>query len=40
MYLQSRTKRWLQVLRNAEPVLRQALEMNAFYTANAHLPGA
>jgi hypothetical protein len=40
MYLQSRTKRWLQVLRNAEPVLRGAFEMIEFYTANSHMPGA
>jgi hypothetical protein len=40
MYLQSRTRRWLQVLRNAEPVLRGALEMIEFYAAHAHVPGA
>lgn len=39
MYLQSRTRRWLQVLRNAEPVLRGALQMIEYYAAHAHLAG-
>lgn len=39
MYLQSRTKRWLQVLRNAEVILAQGIESIEMYLANAHRPG-
>lgn len=38
MYFQSRSKRWLRVLRNAEPVLRSALQSVEMYAAHAHVP--
>jgi hypothetical protein len=39
MYLQSRTRRWLQVLRNAEVLLGQAVQMMEMFAAHAHEPG-
>ncbi len=39
MYLQSRTKRWLQVLRNAKVELAQGRESIGMYLANAHRRG-
>jgi hypothetical protein len=39
MYFQSRSKRWLRVLRNAEPLLRSALHSIEMFAANAHQPG-
>lgn len=39
MYFQSRSKRWLRVLRNAEPVLRSAQQSIEMFAASAHRPG-
>ncbi|MEZ0054367.1 hypothetical protein ABIA30_005408 [Mycobacterium sp. MAA66] len=39
MYLQSRTKRWLQMLHNAKVELVQGRESIGVYLANAHIPG-
>lgn len=39
MYFQSRSKRWLRVLCNAEPVLRSALQSIEMFAANAHRSG-
>jgi hypothetical protein len=38
MYLQSRTKRWLQVLHSADVVLAQGRESIEMFLANAHRP--
>ena len=40
MYLQSRIQRWLQVLRNAETLLGQGVQMIQYFAAHAHVPGA
>ncbi|MGY4646285.1 hypothetical protein ACVWWN_000081 [Mycobacterium sp. URHB0021] len=39
MYLQSRTKRWLQVLRTTQVELAQGRESIEMFLANAHRPG-
>lgn len=39
MYLQSRTRRWLQALRYASVILRQGVQMMEMYAAHAHEPG-
>ncbi|MFV0494308.1 MAG: hypothetical protein ACK5M9_04620, partial [Mycobacterium sp.] len=40
MYLQSRTRRWLQALRYANTILGQGLQMMEYFAAHAHVPGA
>ena len=40
MYLQSRTRRWLQALRHAKPILGQGVQMMEYFAAHAHVPGA
>jgi len=40
MYLQSRTRRWLQALRYASTILSQGAQMMEYFAANAHVPGA
>ena len=39
MYLQSRTRRWLQALRYASTILSQGVQMMEYYAAHAHVPG-
>jgi hypothetical protein len=40
MYLQSRTRRWLQALRYASTILSQGVQMMEYFAAHAHVPGA
>jgi hypothetical protein len=40
MYLQRRTRRWLQALRYASTILSQGVQMMEYYAAHSHLPGA
>lgn len=39
MYLQSRTRRWLRVLRDARITLSGAIQQFETYAAYAHMPG-
>lgn len=40
MYLQSRTRRWLQALRYANTILSQGVQMMEYFAAHADVPGA
>lgn len=40
VYLQSRTRRWLQALRYASTILSQGVQMMEYFAAHAHVPGA